>query len=152
MARVQGVNGDGEVLTSMYVKKAEDYSLHFGDEKSLCRQEFAEEADINILMSRFEKTGMLPSNVRGPGNYLDVSEMPDLQEAMRMIAEATNSFMTLPAVARREFDNDPAKFVTFAQDAANIDRLREWGLAAPLPVEPPPTRVEVVNPPSADGK
>jgi len=70
--------------------------------------------------------------------YLDVSEVPDLLQAQQVLEAASAAFMSLPAAVRREFDNDPVKFVEFAQQPDNIDKLREWGLAAPkMPVDAP---------------
>lgn len=114
---------------------------------SLTRQEFADECDINKLMAQYEKTGILPTvNGREP-QYIDVSNVPDLAEAHRILQEATASFMSLPATVRRDFDNDPIKFINFAEDPENLEKLREWKLAPPAPVEPPPQKVEIINPP-----
>jgi hypothetical protein len=115
---------------------------------SLTRQEFAEECDINILMAKYEKTGILPSNVNAnEPRYLDVSDVPDLMVAHQVLQDATTAFMSLPATIRRDFDNDPIKFINYAENPENIEKLREWKLAAPAPVEPPPQKVEVINPP-----
>lgn len=113
---------------------------------SLTRQEFADECDINKLMAQYEKTGILPSNVNNDvPRYLDVSDVPDLPSALNMLADATAAFMALPAITRREFDNDPVKFINFAENPENIEKMREWKLAPPAPVEPPPAKVEVTN-------
>lgn len=115
---------------------------------SLTRQEFADECDINKLMAQYEKTGILPSNMNGsPPRYLDVSDVPDLPLALNLLNEATSAFMSLPATVRRDFDNDPVKFINFAENPENIEKMREWKLAPPAPVEPSPQKVEVVNPP-----
>lgn len=119
---------------------------------SMTRQEFAEECDVNVLMERYEKVGgMFPANPAEP-RYLDLTEVPDFQASMQMLIDAENAFMSLPAKVRREFDNDPAKFVEFAQDPENIDQLRAWDMAPPAPVEAPPMRVEVVNPGEAEAR
>ena len=41
----------------------------------------------------------------------------------------------MPSVIRERFGNDPAKFVDFCVNPANIEAVREMGLA-PRPVEP----------------
>lgn len=115
-------------------------------EPSLTRQEFAAECDINTIMAQYEKTGVINHYARTEPQYLDVTNVPDLQAALNILDEAGRAFMSLPAVVRREFDNDVAKFVSFAQDPANVDKMREWGLAEPLPPEPTPLKVEVINP------
>lgn len=139
------------VESSSYVAKDNNdpaFGLDCSREPSLTRAEFAAECDINNIMAQYEKTGVI-SHIRAEGRYLDLTDVPDLQRALTILADADAAFMSLPATVRREFDNDPAKFVTFAQDEANVERMREWGLAEPLPPEPVVQKVEVVNPPQA---
>lgn len=113
---------------------------------SKARQEFKKETDVNELMRRFKKTGVLPVNGVAP-KFLDCCDVPQFQEAMQVMLDATEAFRKLPAIVRKEFDNDAEKFVVFAQDKENIGKLREWGLAAPEKAPDAPMRVEVVNPP-----
>lgn len=121
--------------------------LDCSDLPSLTRQEFAAECDINNLMAQFEKTGILPTHQNaGEPRYLDVSDVPDLQLAHNILNDATTAFMSLPATVRRDFDNDPIKFINFAENPENLPKLREWKLAPPAPVEPPPQKVEIINP------
>lgn len=118
-------------------------------EPSLTRQEFAEECDINTIMARYEATGAISHVNRNEPVYLDTTLYPGLQGAMDAFKAAAASFNALPAKVRREFDNDPQKFVDFAADPENVDRMREWGLAAPEKAPDAPIRVEVVSPPIA---
>ncbi|WNK12735.1 MAG: internal scaffolding protein [Microvirus sp.] len=148
--RYYGTNSDGEMLSSAYVEKDGNnpaFNLDCSDLPSLTRQEFAEECDINVLMSRFEKTGLIDNLNRGEPRYLDVSDVPDMHQAMHILQTATDAFMSLPATVRRDFDNDPIKFVDFCENPENLPKLREWKLAPPAPLEPGPQKVEVVNPP-----
>ncbi|QCQ84850.1 internal scaffolding protein [Blackfly microvirus SF02] len=137
--------------TSFYVDKDNAdprFSLDCSDHPSLTRQEFADECDINKLMAQYEKTGILPANNPMPPRYLDVSDVPDLPQALNLLNEATTAFMSLPATVRRDFDNDPVKFIQFAENSENLPKLREWKLAPEAPQEPPPQKVEIINPPS----
>jgi len=115
-------------------------------EPSLTRQEFAAECDINNLMAQYEKTGFLTNVNPMEPRYLDVSNVPDLMQAHDILQTATAGFMSLPATVRRDFDNDPLKFIAFAENPDNVEKMREWKLAPPAPVPPPPQKVEVVNP------
>lgn len=164
--RYAGFNCVGTPLSSMYVDKQGpgfvdpdtgeltypdrlDTSLYCDPAEGMTRQEFAEEADINNLMARFEKTGQLPSNVgMNAPQYLDVSEVPDLMTALQVVEAAKAAFMTLPARTRAEFENDPMKFVAFAENPENLEQMRKWGLAEPEKVAEPPMKVEVVNAPA----
>lgn len=104
------------------------------DLPSRTKQEFADECDVNKLMKRYERTGLLPQyNLDRQAQYLDLTEIPDFHTAMQMLVEADHAFMRLPANVRREFDNSASDFVEFAQKPENIGKLREWGLAPPLP-------------------
>lgn len=127
----------------------------YKDAVSKTRQDMAAECDINNIMQRYEKFG---GNMADPNKvpmYLDLSMAPaDLMEAMNTINEAEYAFSQLPAHVRKEFDNDAMRFVEYATsgDDKALERLREWGLAEPAPVEEPPMRVEVVNPPQEPPK
>lgn len=121
------------------------YKTNGGDHRvfttgpSMTRQEFADEADINVLMQRFERTGVMPSLDGSPPVYVDFTQMPpDLMHTMDMLNNAEQAFMQLPAKVRKEFDNSPYAFVDFASDPANLEQMRAWGLAekASLPDAP----------------
>ena len=103
------------------------------------------ECDINLLLKRYRDHGVPPSMAVGEPRYLDCSEIPDFRAAMDVVLNAEAAFMQLPADVRKELDNDPAKFLEYAQDPENLDQMRKWGLAAPEAVPEPPMKVEVVN-------
>lgn len=121
-------------------------SRTFTEGPTMTRQEFAEECDINVLMQRYQNHD-IGAIMRAAGEpvYYDLTTVPDdLMGYMKLMGDAENAFMTLPAQVRREFDNDPVKFVDYAGDPGNLDQMRTWGLAPPAPVEPAP-----VPPPSS---
>jgi len=150
--RVQGVNNNGEPLSSMYVDRGPHDFDTYNTEPSLTRQEFADECDINVLMQKYETSGVLNHYNSSKPQYFDVSAVPDLATAIAFANEANVAFMSLPASVRRTFDNNPVAFVEFAADPANLDQMRKWGLApTPDPV-PGPMKVEIVNPPEAPAK
>lgn len=122
------------------------------DEPSLTRQEFAEECDINVIMSRYEKTGVISHVSQREPLYLDLTGIPDFRTAMDMMNDAEKAFLSLPAQVRKDFDNDARNFVDFASDPANLDKMREYGLAPPAPQEPPqaaPVKAEGAKVPEA---
>lgn len=143
----QGVNQDGYVYTWPYVEHDTSATSIDCSKDGRTRQEFAADCDINVILQHYEDTGAWRSFNRVEGQYLDLSEgVPDLASALRVLDQATAAFMTLPARTRAEFDNDPVRFVAFCEDGENLEKLREWGLAKPAPVEEKPIRVEMVNP------
>ena len=151
--RYHGTNSDGEPLTSMYVEKDGNnpaFGLDCSNLPSLTRQEFAEECDINVLMEKYEKQGIISHiNPREP-QYLDLVGLPDLQTAHHIIQAATAEFMALPAKVRAQFENDPMQFVKFAENPENIDQMRAWGLAAPAKEEPKAPPSDAPPPPPGD--
>lgn len=119
-------------------------------DKSLARQEFKDESDINFLMKRYRTHGVMPTMRTSEPRYLDCTEVPDFQAAMQLVIDAEAAFMTLPAAVRKEFGNDHVAFVEYASDPKNLEQMREWGLAPPEKAPDAPMRVEVINAPAND--
>lgn len=114
---------------------------------SMTRQEFKDECDINTIMAQYDGYLSDPMRSLREPMYVDLTSMPDnLVDAMAILNEASAAFYRLPAVVRREFDNDPVAWADFAADPANKKKMQEWGLAQPDKEPDPPMRVEVVNP------
>lgn len=104
---------------------------------SLAQQNMLEETDINTIVKRFGLTGQLPQGVRVP-SYGDFTGVFDYQSALAAIDDAADSFYQMPADVRSRFDNDPALFVDFCSNPANLDEMRSLGLAVPLPPKAEP--------------
>lgn len=126
------------------------------DGPSLTRQEFAEECDINTLMARYDNAIAGGPNMLPPPpdamHYIDWSSAPStLLEYMDMMQVATDAFMKLPAVVRKEFDNDAVQFADFASDPENLPQMRTWGLAAPEKAKDEPMQVRIVPEPAKPG-
>lgn len=98
---------------------------------SMTKQSFADESEINKIMAKYEKTGLI-DHVRNHSGYSDMPQPLDYQEALQLTIEAQLSFDALPANVRREFDNDPFKFLTFVEDPDNVERMAELGLLEPV--------------------
>lgn len=118
----------------------------FGE--SLTVQSMADDADINVLMHRYGITGKMPENPRVP-TYVDFEDVFDFRTANEAVMKANDMFMEYPATLRARFDNDPQRFLAFCSDENNKDEMRNLGLLKPQEppkVEPPPMKVEVINP------
>lgn len=109
------------------------------------KQEFKDETDINVILRRFSITGQLPDNVRMP-TYADFTDVFDFQTAVNAIAEARESFETMPAHVRARFSNDPGAFVAFCSNPANLDEARKLGLV-PASESKPETRAPAATAP-----
>lgn len=100
------------------------------------QQQFAADADINVIVKRFNLTGELPASYRPPlmDDFVDIF---DYQTALNAIRRADELFMQVPADLRARFSNDPQAFIEFCSDSKNLDEMRKLGLALPLKEEPP---------------
>ncbi|AXH76339.1 MAG: internal scaffolding protein [Microviridae sp.] len=112
------------------------YALMFDgpDAVSRTQQEFLEETDINNIMARYIKTGTVPMYLDRGMLDGDMHSM-SYHEMMNVIADANSAFASLPATVRDQFENDPAKFVDFALNEDNREKLREWNMLSPEAIE-----------------
>lgn len=99
-------------------------------------QAAASECDINEIVRKNERTGLLPVMSSTP-IYGDVTDAPTFQEALHIVQEASAAFAALSAPIRARFDNDPVKYLAFCDDPKNLEELRSMGLANPAPIVPP---------------
>lgn len=96
---------------------------------SLAKQSFAEECDINAILNRWQKTGVIDHINDAAPQYMDVALVGDYHQSLNAVVQAQESFMALPAVIRARFGNDPGAFLAFAADPANAKAMIDLGLA-----------------------
>lgn len=96
--------------------------------KTKAQQHTKDQCDINVIMKKFKRTGRLPLRETVP-IYDDFSTSQDFHTSMDIIIKAENQFSNLPALARKKFDNDPAKFLEFCNNPKNHKEMVELGLA-----------------------
>lgn len=116
---------------------------------TLTKQNHKTECDINHLLKRYQKTGLIDHVNKHQGNYSDISDVPTYQEAINIIHAASASFSSLPSSMRKQFDNDPAKFLEFVHNPDNLEAMYEMGLAnrpEQAQADPPPVVDPVVTP------
>lgn len=92
------------------------------------QQSMKDECDINKILAQYERTGVITHTAKGNPTYGDFLASADYQEGLNAILKANDMFMDLPAKVRKSFDNDPAKFLAFAQDEKNLPELQKLGL------------------------
>lgn len=97
---------------------------------SLAVQSQKDEADINTIVRNFGVTGKVPVSVRVP-TYGDFDGIDDYREALEAIRSADASFAAMPSELRARLNNDPALFVEWCADPANLPEMRKLGLAVP---------------------
>lgn len=91
------------------------------------KQSEAKACDINVIVKRFHKTGVLPIANRS-AFFADVSQMGDYVTVMGHIREASEAFERLPSKVRKQFDNNPGLFLDFCADPANRQEMVDMGL------------------------
>lgn len=70
------------------------------ENKDTARQEFAKDADINYMLSKF---GIVPQ--RGAPTFGEWDDTLDLQTAIQAVAEAKNAFYGLPTALKEKFNS-----------------------------------------------
>lgn len=115
------------------------------DPISMTQQEFADEVNINHLVSLFMRTGIPQASIGS--DFVEFAENFDFQSAMDGIVQTRLEFQSMPAVVRDRFNNDPLRLLSFLSDPLNRDEAIKYGLvvAPPVPVVKPE-----ISPASAD--
>lgn len=124
--------GDVKILSAYSPKKRVQVQF---EGKGRTKQSFKDECDINNIIARFLRTGVMDFTQKNEPRYSDVTGI-EFDQAMRVVAHARTMFEELPAKIRAEFENDPAAFLDFVQDPANREACEELGLMRRA--EPPP--------------
>lgn len=104
---------------------------------SRTKQAFQAECDINNVMARFEKGGLLDHVNRFRGVYGDFFDAEDYHTACNKVIAANEAFMALPAKVRQRFQNDPQQLLFFLEDPANRAEAEQLGLLKPGSSVPP---------------
>lgn len=95
---------------------------------SMTQQHMKDECDINNIMAKYQKTGLITHVAAHRGNYDDFTIMPDYKTAMDTMMSAQEMFLTIPSEIRAHFENDAGQFVEFATDPDNYDQMVDMGL------------------------
>lgn len=97
---------------------------------SKTKTDMQKSTDVNNIMKQYQRTGLVSHVARQQGEYGEYTEI-DFQEAMNTVIKAEEMFMELPAEIRKEFENDPAKFLKFVE-SGDEEKMRELGLLPPV--------------------
>lgn len=93
--------------------------------ESMTKQEFRDDADINVIVARVLKG---EPQAQFPGTFGDFSQVPDFATAMQQVVEAKTAFDALPSRIRTRFHNNAASLVAFLDDPDNLDEAVRLGL------------------------
>ncbi len=134
--------------------------------KGGAKQSMKDECDINGIVARYQKTGLLSHLASGVPAFVDVSELGDYRSVIEQVRSVEAYFAGLPALVRSVFQNDARTFMDYLETRPSDEDLEEIGLEAiegrlssiadrevvvePPPVVEPPVVVPEV-PPEGDG-
>lgn len=119
-------------------------------EVSLTKQSFTEDCDINKIIARHRRTGVLEHiNPRTP-MYGDFSRATDLHTALELVSTAREEFMELPSEIRAMVGNDPERLLQALSDPEQTAALAEAGLPMEEGWESPES--EKAEPPALEEK
>lgn len=102
------------------------------NDASKAQQHKKKECDINRIMDKYAKTGILGNpydmkNARKP-IFADFTMQGDYHAMLNTITNANKAFMSLPPQLRQKFENDPKKAMDFVSDRANTMEAVRLGL------------------------
>lgn len=120
--------------------------VDFPEGSGRTKQSFKAECDINNIMARFQRTGVLDFTNRHAPQYFDCTGI-EFQRAVELVGLGKEMFGDLPSALRARFGNDPAEFFDFVQDPANEQELIRLGLK-----EKPKAEGEPLVAPAEPGK
>lgn len=119
----------------MYHPERKRIKQHIG-ESDLVQRQFKKDCDVNTIMAKYQKTGLLDHVNRFQGNYGDFTDAPTFHEAFQKVIDAQAMFLTLPSSVREKFANDPGLFLEYVSDPENEDGMRELGILPKVAKQP----------------
>lgn len=113
-------------LRSAYYPHPRVHSVPEG--ASMTQQNFRDETDINLILAKYAKTGLLDHVNKFGGRYADMPDENDFHTAMSLVTNAQSMFNELPSGIRSKFYNDPSQFLDFLDNPENREEAIEMGL------------------------
>lgn len=120
-------------------------SLDFTGTLSMTKQAFKAESDINNVIAKYDKTGLISNVNASVAQYGDFTQVNEYQESLNRVLAAQDAFNSLPSKIREKFANDPGTFFEFATNPKNADAMVELGLAEKRMPDPLITAVQQVT-------
>lgn len=114
------------------------HSITF-NKPSLTEKSHAAQTNIQNIMAKYERTGVIEHSRQYQGTYGDFANLPTFQRAQQIIADASTMFESIPATIRADFNNRPEQFLDFIQNPENREQIESYGFTTDhLPPSPTP--------------
>ena len=123
-------NKKGPVNVTIKFRKAYDPHKKYvfnTEGESLTQQHFKDECEVINIIKKHDRNGIIEHVQRGQARYGDFSNVADYREALDLVRDAQDEFMTIPSDIRKKFDNDPGKFYEFVSNPDNKEELKQMG-------------------------
>lgn len=102
------------------------------------KQSFSEKVNINSIIAKHRRTGMIEHLNKNKPFYGDVSEITTYKESLETVLIAQNLFSKMSADIRERFKNDPNEMITYLNDPKNIEEAIKLKMIKPKPLPPQP--------------
>lgn len=111
-------------------KTVSDETSYFDVKPSLTKQSFRDECEINNIMKKWQKTGMMDHLAKVSPQFGDFSNYTSdsYQDALNIVITAQEAFAALSSDIRGRFYNDPTYFLDFVNNPDNADEIVKLGL------------------------
>ena len=139
---MQQIIGNQEIMRHGTSEKLRVLTLN--NEASITKQNLKDNADINKIIKKYQKTGVLTNLNQLEAMYGEITS-DDLQDSLEKLNKSHEAFMSIPSEIRKRFNNDAGQFIDFATNPDNLSEMQQLGLAPPPPPEPEPIEVVVTN-------
>lgn len=108
---------------NVIVRKHKRGIVRFDPKNDKTDQSKKNACDNNYIIAQYKKTGLMPEVKNKIAQYLDHTKTPDFITAHKIVSEARELFLALPAEVRKRLDNNPANMESFFKDPENIQFL-----------------------------
>lgn len=112
------------VFRTCYDKNRTRTQTCFKDDEGVTHQEQKDQCDINNILEKYRRTGVVNHVTKYQEQYGDFTSI-DYQEAQNKVAQVNSMFAELPAKDRANFNNDPELFLEFVAQQKNIDDMKD---------------------------
>jgi len=102
------------------------------NEPDMAQQQYKDSTDVNTIMNKYEKTGVVTHLAKSQGYFKELGEPEDLLDAKMRLIKAERAFDALPAEIRAQCDHNPANFLTMLKDPTKKELLTQYGILDPV--------------------
>ena len=95
-----------------------------GEPITKTKQDQAADCDINNIMAKYQKTGLITHLSTYAGYYGNADQVA-YETAFDLVNNAHEAFDTLPSTVRAQFENDPALWLGAIEEADTPEKFQE---------------------------